>query len=143
MTTNSLTAQVRVIKLLEFKYDRNFKAAENTPLQFSVQVKHRIPTGTDRLEIAVLIIYSEKNIEPVVPLVSAECLTVYHLEGAEGEIDEEAGVEMVTIPDELMRKLYTESIAHCRALMAAQTTGTIFGGTHVEIKYNLAIEDYN
>lgn len=139
MTTNPLTVQIRTIKLLEFKYDRTFKAAEGTPIQFNVEVKHRIPTKTSRLEVTVVITYTEKNTETLQPLVSAECLTVYQLEGV-GDKEEHSGKEIVSIPEELMKKLFAESIAHCRALLAAQTLGTTFGGTHVEINTNLSTQ---
>ena len=143
MANSSLTARVRRIKLIEFKYDHLFKAEAGTPIQFNVQIKHRIPTASTKLEVLVSILYEEKETSRTEPLLSSECLTVYQLEGAEEvtEIDEESGREMVAIPEELMTRLFSESIAHARALLATQTIGTTFGGTHIEIRTDFPIEN--
>ncbi|RZK31430.1 MAG: hypothetical protein EOO61_18020 [Hymenobacter sp.] len=139
---NSLPiARVRTIKLLEFKYDRAFKAAEGTPIQFNVQVKHRIPAMTTRLEVLVVITYTEEEPTRTEPLLLAECLTIYLLDNVITEIDEDSGKETISLPEELMSRLFAESIAHSRALLAAQTAGTTFGGTHVEIRSDFPTEN--
>ncbi|MGI4873414.1 MAG: hypothetical protein ACRYFX_19825 [Janthinobacterium lividum] len=143
MATSSLTARVRAIKLLSFGYDRLFKAAEGTSIQFKVQITHHIPPKTTRLEILVAITYLKKNVKRPKPLLSAECLTVYQLSGVEAatEIDEKSGNSVVDIPEDIMQRMLTESISHARALLAAQTVGTAFGGTHIEVQTTFPIDN--
>jgi hypothetical protein len=139
MADNSPTTRVLAIKLLEFKYDRKFKAADGTPVQYNVQIKHRIPAKSSRLEVVVSITYTEKNSDRTDPLLSTECLTVYQLIDSKTEVEEETGKEVVQLPVELMQRLFLEAIAHSRALLAVQTAGTAFNGTHVDIRDELPV----
>lgn len=40
-----------------------------------------------------------------------------------------------------MQRMLTESISHARALLAAQTVGTAFGGTHIEVQTTFPIDN--
>ena len=124
-------AQVQSIRLTDFNYHPEYVATEAAPITYQLQVLNRVPEHGESLEITVSIRYEAPD--SACFLLSATCLTVYRVAGMTRLEDPETGRPVVDVPEELLRNMTGDAVAHARALVAAHTAGTWFEQCHVAL----------
>jgi hypothetical protein len=132
MLSNNYSAKVLDIQLTEFSYKIQYDFATLDEVELKVSIMHRLP-DKERYDVMVKIDYlDKKNLEPVL---STVCVTSYSLAGLDYKAnkDDENRPISVDIPEDLVRIMNIEAVAHARALVAQQAASTPFGKTYVSL----------